>query len=395
MNNNLTNDIEHDAWSMPTVYVAPGKSAEVDPAPTVGAVESRGPRRINTKVKVSRRELFNMTSQLAIMTQSGVDVTSALMSMARQCKKPGLKDTLLTIHSELINGRKLSDALRLYPRVFNETYIASIGAGEASGKMTDVFARLSQLQRNDIRLRSSIQKVLIYPVVLTTVSLIVLVGLVLFVLPQFAGVFEDFETPLPFITQLLIEISNTIRSNILLCSLLGLTIIGSLVALKITGFGKPFWDRFLLFTPLVRDVTRSLYFGRVCRLLGLMLSSGLPLLESLGLAKRSINNEIYRQLFSDLETDVLNGGGVAQRLLASEIVPQSAAEMVATGEQTGSLQTVTQLVGEHYEEDGESKLRDVVTLLEPAITIVMGGLVAVVVMAVLLPMFDLATFASK
>lgn len=96
-----------------------------------------------------------------------------------------------------------------------------------------------------------------------------------------------------------------------------------------------------------------------------------------------------------METDVLNGSGVASRLLASEFVPPSAAEMVATAEQTGTLETVTQLVGEHYEEDGESRLREVVTLLEPAITIVMGGLVAMVVMAVLLPMFDLATFANR
>ena len=380
---------------MPAVYVAPGNSSEFEPAAIPRGVQERGPRKVNTRVKVTRRELFNLTSQLAIMTQSGVDVTSALMSMSKQCKKPTLKTTLLMIHGELINGRKLSDAMRLYPRVFNETYVASIGAGEASGKMTKVFSQLAQLQRNEIRLRSSIHKVLIYPIVLMSVSMIVLAGLVLFVLPQFAGVFQEFETPLPWITQCLIDVSSFIRSNMLLCIMAGLVLAGGAVALRFSGFGKRLWDHFLLHAPLVRDVTRSLYFGRVCRLLGLMLSSGLPLLESLGLAKRSIKNEIYRKLFTELEADVLNGGGVTQRLLASEFVPPSAAEMVGTGEQTGSLETVTQLVGEHYEEDGESKLRDMVTLLEPTITIVMGGLVAVVVMAVLLPMFDLATFASK
>ena len=329
------------------------------------------------------------------MTQSGVDVTSALMSMTRQSKKPGLKNTLHTIHGELIDGRKLSDALRLFPRIFNETYVASVGAGEASGKMTRVFGQLAQLQRNEIRLRASIQKVLIYPVVLMLVSLIVLSGLVLFVLPQFAGVFEEFETPLPFITQLLIDISAFIRGNILICGLFMAVVVACLTGLRYSRFGKTAWDQFLLMTPLVKDVTQSLYFGRVCRLLGLMLSSGLPLLESLGLAKRSIGNLQYKKLFTNLEDDVLNGGGISQRLLNSEFVPASAAEMIATGEQTGALESVTQLVGEHYEEDGESRLRDLVALLEPAVTIVMGGLVAVVVMAVLLPMFDLATFANK
>ena len=357
--------------------------------------QKTGPRKINNRVTVNRRELFNLTSQLAIMTQSGVDVSSALQSMSKQCKKVSLKETLMTIHAEIINGRKLSDAMRIYPRVFNETYVASIGAGEASGKMTLVFAQLAQLQRNEIRLRSSIQKLLIYPVVLMTVSMFVLAGLVLFVLPQFAGVFEEFETPLPFTTQLLIDSSRFVRSNLLACGAVAALFAAGIVAVRYSGIGKPLLDHFVLHAPIVKEVTRSLYFGRVCRLLGLMLGSGLPLLESLGLAKRSIRNGIYSKLFSDLESDVLNGGGVTQRLLASDIVPASAAEMVATGEQTGALEKVTQLVGEHYEEDGESKLRDVVALLEPAITVVMGGLVAIVVMAVLLPMFDLATFANK
>ena len=380
---------------MPPVYIAPGASSELAPADSMTHSKSMEVRRVNRRVKVSRKELFNLTSQLAIMTQSGVDVTSALMSMARQCKKPALKSTLHTIHGELIDGRKLSDSLRLFPRVFNETYVASVGAGEASGKMTRVFTQLAQLQRNEIRLRSSIQKVLVYPIVLVSVSFIVLLGLVLFVLPQFAGVFEEFETPLPLITQLLIDFSNLVRNNLLVCGLLTLLAIGGLIALRFSQVGKLLFDHVLLHAPIAKEVTQSLYFGRVCRLLGLMLSSGLPLLESLGLAKRSITNLQYRKLFSDLEADVLNGSGVAQRLLASEFVPPSAAEMVATAEQTGTLEAVTQLVGEHYEEDGESRLRDVVTLLEPAITIVMGGLVAIVVMAVLLPMFDLATFTNK
>lgn len=329
------------------------------------------------------------------MTQSGVDVSSALVSMVRQCKNKNLKTVLETINNELVDGRKLSDSLSLFPNIFNETFIASIGAGEASGNMTRVLSQLAQLQRNEIRLRSSIRKVLIYPVILTAVSGIVLAGLVLFVLPQFAGVFEQFDTPLPYVTQVLLNTSTYVRENILVCGLLTAAAIAGLFWLRISAPGRRLTDRFLLEAPLVSDVTRSLYFGRICRLMGLMLSSGLPLLETLGLAKRSISNHKYKMLFNSLEEDVLNGSGISHRLLSSEFIPSSAAEMVATGEKTGTLETVTELVGAHYEEDGEAKLRDLVTLLEPAITVIMGSLVAIVVMAVLLPMFDIATFANK
>ncbi len=336
-----------------------------------------------------------MTSQLAIMTQSGVDISSALTSMSRQCKQPALKRVLETINEEIIGGRKFSEAIRTFPTVFNETYATTIGAGESSGKLSVVLAQLAKLQRNEIRLRSSVQKVLVYPIILIVVASSVLVGMIAFVLPQFAKVFEQFDTPLPFVTQMLIDFSVLLREHYLICGLVVAAAITGLVMLKASKPGRMLVDRFLLNAPVVKNITQSLYFGRICRLMGLMLDSGVPLLETLGLAKQSIGNHMYRRLFEQIEEDVLNGGSISRGLLESDFIPASAAEMVITGEQTGSLATVTQLVGEHYEEEGEAKLRDVVTLLEPAITVVMGSLVAIVVMAVLLPMFDIATFANK
>lgn len=386
-----TND--QSAWEAP---VALPQSGFAKPASTKTELAGRSRAKTkNAKLKVPRRELYNMTSQLAIMTQSGVDISSALISMAKQCKQPVLKQILESLNSEIIDGRKFSDALNTYPGVFNETYTATIGAGESSGKLSTVLAELAKLQRNEIRLRSSIQKVLIYPVVLAAVSGLVLLGMVLFVLPQFAGVFEQFEAELPFVTQMLIDLSTFMRGNILICLIISGLLVAATLMLRYSQTGNRMIDHFLLHAPLVKNVTQSLYFGRVCRLMGLMLESGVPLLETLGLAKNSISNHLYRKLFEGMENDVLNGGGLSQGLLNSEFVPPSAAEMVITGEHTGSLGAVTQLVGEHYEEDGESRLRDLVTLLEPAITVVMGSLVAIVVMAVLLPMFDIATFANK
>ena len=398
---------DQNAWEAPVAlpqsgFNTPNQSSKPIPSgkssqSAKGKVElvNRSRTATNTKIKVPRRELYNMTSQLAIMTQSGVDISSALVSMAKQCKRPGLKRILETINSEIIDGRRFSDALRIFPNVFNETYTTTIGAGESSGNLSSVLAQLAKLQRNEIRLRSSNQKVLIYPIILASVSGIVLLGMVLFVLPQFAGVFKQFDAELPFVTQMLIDLSTFMRSNSLICLAIAGLMITAVLMLRFSQAGQRWLDHFFLHAPMIKNATQALYFGRVCRLMGLMLESGVPLLETLGLAKNSIRNQEYRKMFEGIEDDVLNGGGLSRGLLQSEFVPPAAAEMVITGEQTGSLGTVTQLVGEHYEEEGEARLRDFVTLLEPAITIVMGSLVAIVVMSVLLPMFDIATFANK
>jgi type II secretory pathway component PulF len=161
-----------------------------------------------------------------------------------------------------------------------------------------------------------------------------------------------------------------------------------------TSAGKRFWDRLLLNAAVVRGVTRAVILGRTFRLLGLMIDSGVPLLDGLRLTRRSVTNSLYRELFDRLEQDILNGRGLATSLVTSGIIPPAAAEMVLTAEKTGTLGMVTQLMGEHYEEEGETKLRELATILEPLIIVVMGGVVAAVVTAVMLPMFDIATLAK-
>jgi type II secretory pathway component PulF len=141
----------------------------------------------------------------------------------------------------------------------------------------------------------------------------------------------------------------------------------------------------------VRDVTQSLLVGRAFRLLGTMLESGVPLLEGLRLTRASIGNSLLRELFDDLEHEVVNGRGLGNTFLNSPFVPSTAAQMIATAERTGTLAMVTQLTGEFYEEEGETRLRDLATILEPLIIIVMGAVVAFVVVSVMLPVFDFAT----
>jgi type II secretory pathway component PulF len=342
---------------------------------------------------LSRRDLLSVTTQLAIMTRSGVDLASAFQSLSQQCGNASLRAILSQIHRDVTGGRSISDAMQAQAAVFGDAYVASVAAGEAAGKLPEVLRRLAQFQRTEIRVRATIRTLLAYPVLLASVSSLVVTGLVAFVLPTFVDIFTQFEVPLPTLTQVVVALSDMMRQYLwiwLPCMLAAL--VGLIVSRNIEA-GRRKWDAAMLNAPIFRDITRAFYIGRTFRLLGLMIESGVPLLEGLKLTRNSVRNLLYRELFDELEDSILNGRGLASSLINAGFVPPVAAEMVLTAERTGTLGMVTELMGEHYEEEGETKLRELATILEPLIIVAMGVIVATIVMAVMLPMFDIATMA--
>ncbi|MEQ8791295.1 MAG: type II secretion system F family protein [Pirellulaceae bacterium] len=345
--------------------------------------------------KVAKRDLLALTSQLSIMTKAGIDVAGALESAASQCPNPTLRRALQDIHRDVGGGASVSQALSRHVHIFGEAYIASVAAGEAAGKLPHVLQRLAKLLRNEIRLRGTVRGLMTYPVVLATVSFTVLCGLVFFVLPQFAGIFEQFDVPLPTLTHLLIVCSSELRARWwLYIPLVVVSVVGG-VLFQRSAVGRRWTDYVMLNLPLVRDVTRTLTMGRIFQLLGIMLESGVPLLEGLQMVRASVQNSLFRDLMTSLEREILNGRGMGETLVRCDFIPSSAAQMVSTGEQTGTLGMVTQTMGEYYEEEGETRLREVAAMIEPLIIVVMGVVVATVVLSVMLPMFDFATLAGK
>jgi type II secretory pathway component PulF len=342
---------------------------------------------------LSKRDLLSVTTQLAIMTRSGVDLASSFHSLSQQCSEQKLRNVLGQIHRDVTGGKSISDAMQAQASVFGDAYVASVAAGEAAGKLPEVLGRLSQFQRTELRMRATIRTLLAYPILLASVSSLVVVGLVTFVLPKFVDIFKQFELTLPVVTQIVVAISELLRTHMLIWVPL---LVGGLVGLVISRHveaGRKHWDYAMLNAPIIREITRAFYIGRTFRLLGLMIESGVPLLEGLRLTRNSVRNSLYRRLFDELEESILNGRGLANSLINAGFVPPVAAEMVLTAERTGTLGMVTELMGEHYEEEGESKLREMATLLEPLIIVAMGVIVATIVLAVMLPMFDIATMA--
>jgi type II secretory pathway component PulF len=352
-------------------------------------------RRFGRRGRVSRKDLMAFTSQLAIMAKAGLDIAGALHSLQRQAASPALKGTLESVYQDVVGGKSFSVALANHVEVFGQAYVASVAAGEASGRLPEVLGRQAANQRNDLRLRSARRALLAYPVVLSVVAGAVVLGLMFFVLPQFSGVFAQFDMDLPWITQCLLAMSDELRARWWLWIGLVAAAVAGLTGFRRHPVGRRMVDRFVLHAAWIGEVARSLMTGRAFHLLGIMIESGVPVVEALRLTRSSLGNSLFRQLFENLERDVLNGRGLSEALTAAPFVPSGAAEMVATAERTGTLGSVAQVIGEYYEEEGETRLRELTAMIEPLIIVGMGLVVACIVLSVMLPMFDFATLAQR
>ncbi|MCH7685218.1 MAG: type II secretion system F family protein, partial [Planctomycetes bacterium] len=313
--------------------------------------------------------------------------------LAEQCSNPTLKKTLDAVYQDVSSGKPVSVALRKHSHIFGDAYVASIAAAEASGTMTEVLGRLADLLRNEIRLRNTLRSALAYPIVLGSVALLVVAALVFFVLPQFSKVFIDMGTPAPPMTQMLMDAANALRDHFLILLAVFGGGVWALSRFWFTDRGSRYWDGLVLNAVVIRNATQPLLLGRMFRLLGTMLQSGIPLLEAIRLCRSSVRNRHYRKLFDSLENDVMNGEGVAKALAAAQFVPSGATQMVTTAERTGKLGTVMQSVGEFYEDEGERQVHQLAKLLEPAIIVFMGVIVAFVVLSIMLPLLDVSTMS--
>lgn len=343
---------------------------------------------------VKKGDVLMLTSQLSIMCQAGIDVAEALGTIAERCPNPTLKEILREVHRDVSAGLAVSEALHKHTKVFGNAYVASIAAGESSGTLTGVLQRLAELLKHEIQLKSTIQSMLAYPIVLSGVAGLVIAALVFFVLPQFAEVFADLGTEPPLHTQLLLSSGSFLRNHFL--ALFGSAAVLLAISWRylMTEKMARYWDGAVLNFRLSRSATQALITGRTFRLLGTMLESGIPLLEGLQLCRASVRNRVFRDLFDSMADSVVNGGTLGSVLDESKFVPDGAAQMVGAAEMSGRLGEVVTTIGTFYEEEGEQKIRGLAKLLEPLVIVVMGAVVGFVVMAVMLPLLDVSTAAQ-
>ncbi len=340
------------------------------------------------------RSLLLVFRQLALLVETGIDVAEALELVASSCRQATLKNALLQILEDINHGQGLGLAVAAQEHVLGFQVVASIRAGEASGRLVDVLRQIASQLEESMSIRATIAGSLAYPAILCAASAVVASILVWFVLPQFEESFLSMGVEPPFFTSLLFALAKFVRNHALLVLIATVATIGAAVLASLQPGVKRAIYKLCFGSPLLGQAIRNLSVGQLFVSLGHLLGNGLSLLEAIQLVKRSTSGGVLGALVEAWEHDVLEGRGLTQCLHEFTFLPDGCDAMLVMAERTGKLETVLTTAGTYYRQEGSSQLRNVLKLSEPLIIVVLGIFVGVVVASVLLPILDVQAGAS-
>jgi general secretion pathway protein F len=345
---------------------------------------------INFWQRVSTKDVSIFTRQLSTLLGAGIPLVPSLSVLIAQTKNQLLKQTLAQIREQVNEGKSLTQGMLNFPRIFPPFYVNMIRAGESSGTINLVLERLADFSENQQALMSKIRSALAYPIIMLFIGSAVIFLLMTFVVPKITGIFTDMHQTLPLITIVLIAISNFLKSFWWLILIL---LAAAIAAFKYmttgTEAGKRLWDTAKLKIPVWGQVNRKIAIARFCRTLATLLQSGVPLLSSMEIVRNVVNNILIGEAISKASKDVEEGKGLSGPLTQSGIFPPLVTEMVAVGEQSGTLEKMLNRVATAYETESQSDIMVMTSLLEPLMILVMGLLVGFIVISILLPIFEM------
>jgi type II secretory pathway component PulF len=341
-------------------------------------------------VRVRARDIDTFTRQLASLTNTSVPVLRSLALISRQTESGNLKNVVGDIEKEIKDGKTLSEAMRKYPFIFNSLYVNMIRSGEKSGSLVETLFRLAQYREKEQEIRQKIQAAMAYPILMIAVGTATVFVMLTFFLPKLISLFENMKQELPLPTKILISISNFMSHN-WIWLLIAAVLLGAVIGRVRQGSKKKFLlDLVKLRVPCIKNFIINSEVARFTRTLGLLLKNGLPVYESLGLAADTLDNDVLRKHLKSVEDEIINHGATLSGSLKKiGIFPAFAANMVAVGEESGRIDEVLAGVANVYEREIDQSIKIMAAILEPLLILVIGAIVGFIVLAMLLPVFDI------
>jgi type II secretory pathway component PulF len=339
---------------------------------------------------ISSADLERFTRELANLLTAGVPLSKALQIIVRESSRMNSNQQFRAIHDDVVGGMSLADAMARWPRSFSDVYVAMVHAGETGGFLDEVLIQIADLRNREQELIGRVKGALIYPVVLATVASGVMIFLLTFFIPRFTSIFADFGGQLPWLTRQIVSLSNGLLQYglfLLIGVLLG--IVGIQRAWK-TDSGRRIIENLILKLPGVGKVIAQLAMVRFCQMLGTLLGAGVPLVNSLKVARKAIGNQTLSDAVDKSVEQVQMGTALAMSLKSCPtLFPQSVIEMISVAEESGRLDKELVRLSETYQKLLDRYLRMLVSLMEPLMLLVMGAIVGTVVIGMLLPVFEL------
>ncbi|MHB1950559.1 MAG: type II secretion system inner membrane protein GspF [Acidiferrobacteraceae bacterium] len=338
---------------------------------------------------LSSSALAMLTRQFATLVQAGLTLEETLNALIEQTEERRIRAVLAGVRAKVLEGQSLARAMGAFPAAFPEIYRHMVDAGEQSGRLDTVLDRLADYTEQRQALQQRVVLAFIYPAIVTVVAIAVVTGLLVYVVPQVTRVFVNSGQPLPWVTRALIHLSAFVRSGGLLWPIaLVAIVVGIRVGLRNTAIRRR-WHRLQLRLPLVGRLVRGLNAARLASTLGILTSSGIPLLASLDYAVQVVPNLVMRDVVADALRQVREGGSLSRALARPKVFPPLVTHLIASGETSGRLDVMLGRAAQAQARELEGWVSVLTTLLEPVLILIMGGVVLFIVLAILLPIFDM------
>ncbi len=338
---------------------------------------------------LSATDLAMLTRQLATLVQSGLPLEEALLAVSEQTESPRVKSILLGVRSKVMEGHTLADGLADFPRAFPELYRATVSAGEQSGYLDAVLERLADYTEGRQVLRQKVQHAMIYPIVLTVLAMLIVSGMLVYVVPKVVGVFANTGRELPALTQGLISLSDFLRDyGLALLVAAGLAFWALRRLLRQPG-PRATADSFLLRVPLVGRLVRGANTARFTRTLSILVGSGVPVLEALRISAEVVTSAPMREAVEVSAARVREGAPIGKSLGASGQFPPICIHLISSGEASGELETMLGRAAANQEREMDGLIAALLGIMEPGLIVAMGAIVLMIVLAILLPIFEL------
>ena len=347
--------------------------------------------RSNFFYKVNFLDLTNFTKHMSIMLKAGINLSEILDTLIAQTKSQKLKETLKHILTDTNNGATISSAMEKFPSVFDQFYVNIIKIGEESGKLDENLEYLSGKLLKELSLRKKIKEAMFYPTMVVTATIVLGLGLSIFVLPKMGDLFRSFDMALPLPTRILLWFSDFMKKyNIYV--VIGLVVFVILFRIFIRlKMIRPYWSQFLLKIPILGQFFINVETASFCRNLGVMLSSSLPISRALDIAEKTTENDVFKKYIVAIQKSVSEGKLLGEQLLGGSfpILPTMASRMISVGERSGKLNEMLVYIGDYYESETDSLAKNFSTIIEPVLLLFIGLIVGVLALAIIGPIYQL------
>jgi type IV pilus assembly protein PilC len=376
----------------PQALAAVLRREQIAPTSIQEKKEKRPAFSIGRRVKQAEVALF--TRQFSVMLDAGLPLVQCLEALAQQHPNLAFKMVLEQVRSDVEAGATLADAMARHPKVFDSLFTNMIAAGEAGGILDTILQRLAGFIEKIVKLKRALRSAMIYPVVVLSIAMVVVVVILWKVIPVFRTLFEGFNVQLPLLTRMVIAASGIVETYFLvMIAAVGLAVFG-LRSYYRTEKGRHTIDRLVLRIPVLGDVFRKIGVARFTRTLATLLSSGVSILEALDITARTAGNAILEDTVYQIRKNIEAGKTIAEPMKQSKFFPAMVTQMVSVGESTGELDTMLVKVADYYEEEVDTTVASMMTILEPMLMVVLGVVVGGIVIAMYLPLFKLIQVLS-